>query len=136
MNCAAVGGYVLDVAALIGACRRRPYPESVVWGTVITHGVLVVPAAVLDEARARVPPASADILEVLLSLPNTVIADLDEAVAARCGALLADAVEQRAGHLSAAHAAIEGVSRGWPIATDRAEFLISLLPSADVDPLP
>src|SRR6266567_3512582 len=37
----AVGGYVLDVAALIGVCRRQPYPEAVVWGTVLTDGVLV-----------------------------------------------------------------------------------------------
>ncbi|QIS10533.1 MULTISPECIES: hypothetical protein [Nocardia] len=136
MKYAAIGGYVLDVAALIGACRRKPYPESVIWGTVITHGVLVVPAAVLGEARARIPRSGLDILDVVLSLPNTVIADLNDVVAARCGTLLAAVSDDVRGQLSAAHAAIEGVNRGWPIATDRAGLLTRLLPAADVDQLP
>lgn len=132
----AIGGYVLDVAALVGVCRRRPYPEAVVWGTVLTDGVLVVPATVLTEARARIPATGRDILEVILGLPNTVVADLDPTAADRCGTLLSRLTGEEREKLSAAQATAEATGRGWPVATDRGALLSRLDPETDVDQLP
>ncbi|MFI5778576.1 hypothetical protein [Nocardia sp. NPDC051570] len=132
----AIGGYVLDVAALVGACRRHPYPEAVVWGTVLTDGVIVVPAAVLAEARARIPVSGTDILEAILGLPNTVIVDLDPVGADRCGVLLSRLTDDEREKVSAAQATAEAISRGWPVATDRGSLLNRLDPEADVDQLP
>jgi len=126
---------VLDVAAVVGACLRDPYPEAVVWSGVDLGNVIAVPAAVLVEAEARIPGSSADILDVLLDLPNTVVPTLDKPAARRCAALLKAMPEHRA-QVAAAHAVYEAVRRAWPVTTNRGSLLSQLDPTAQIDAMP
>ena len=130
-----IGGVVLDVAAVVGACLRYPYPEAVVWSGLDLGNVIAIPAAVLAEAQARLPMASLDILDVLLDLPNTVVPALDAPAARQCAALLALAPEHRA-QVAAAHAVYEAVRRGWPVTTNREQLLRNPDPGVHVDPMP
>jgi hypothetical protein len=131
-----ISGYVLDVAALVGACTGEPYPEAVVWGIVQEDGVLAIPAAVLAEAHADIPPSQHDVLAVILDLPNTVVVGLDRDAARRCGTLLTRLDAADRARVSAAQATAEGVGRRWPIATGRAELLSRMDPTVDADTMP
>lgn len=130
-----IGGVVLDVAAVVGACLRDPYPEAVVWSGIDLGNVIAVPTAVLAEAQARIPVANVDILNVLLDLPNTVVPVLDEPAARQCAVMLA-LVPEHCAQIAAAHAVYEAVRRGWPLTTNRAQLLQRLNPDVHVDLMP
>jgi hypothetical protein len=134
---AAIGGVVLDVAALRSfAAREDLYAESVVWACVDSGDVILVPSIALAETRAGLPTAHLEVLAVLVELPNTVIAVFDAAAAGRCAELLARLPADHRGAVSAAQAVAEAVDRGWPVVTDRAELLAALDHRVLADPLP
>jgi len=131
-----IGGVVLDVPAVVGACHRDPYPEAVVWSTLDTGDVVVIPAVVLAEARGRIPATALDILDILLDLPNTVVIALDADTATYCGDVLAAQPPGARTDLAAAHAVVEAVRRGWPVTTNRGDVLTALDPAVQIDTLP
>ncbi|NNH69033.1 hypothetical protein HLB23_03955 [Nocardia uniformis] len=132
-----VGGVVLDVPGVVGACRRHPYPEAVVWTALHTGDVIVIPAAVLAEARSgRVSTEGLDILEVLLGLPQTVVAELDADTAQRCGVILAAASTPQGADLAAAQAVVEATRRRWPVTTNRSTVLTALDATTIIDEMP
>ncbi len=138
MSRTAIGGVVLDVAALRAfATRETLYAESVVWACVDSGDVIVVPTIALAEARAGLPAGQLEILTVLVELPNTVVPVFDVAAADRCTDLLARVPAGRElGAVSAAQVVDAGVSRAWPVVTDRGELLTLLDHRVLVDPLP
>jgi hypothetical protein len=131
-----IGGVVLDVPSVIGACRRDPYPEAVVWSTLDTGDVVAIPAAVLAEARIRIPASGRDILDVLLDLPNTVVPTFDQAAATYCAHVLAALPADQRPDLAAAHAVFEATHRSWPVTTDRGALLATLDPTVQIDAMP
>lgn len=137
MTVPAIGGIVLDVAAVLSVCRRDGlYAESVVWACVDTGDVVVLPAAVLAEARAHLTGGQLDVLAMMRDLPNIIVSALDTDTADRCGRLLSRLSSHQRGLMSAAHAAIAGVDRGWPVLTDRGPLLLDLDTRVGVDRLP
>ncbi|QIS02707.1 hypothetical protein F5X71_10575 [Nocardia brasiliensis] len=130
-----IGGVVLDVAAVVGACLRDPYPEAVVWSGIDLGNVIAIPAAILTEAEAHIPPNGLDILDVLLGLPNTVVPVLDQPAARRFARLLAAAPDHLS-QIAAAHAVSEAVRRDWPVTTNRGGLLTALSPDVRVDAMP
>jgi hypothetical protein len=131
-----IGGVVLDVPSVVGACRRDPYPEAVVWSTLDSGDVVAIPAAVLAEARMRIPAAALDILDVLLELPNTVVTAFDRAAATYCGQVLSTLPADQRPDLAAAHAVFEAIHRSWPVTTDRGPLLCALDPAVQIDAMP
>jgi hypothetical protein len=129
-----IGGWVLDVPAVVGIARRSPYPEAIVWTANETDGVVCIPAAVLAEASARVPAADRDILAVVLGLEITVVPELDQAVADDVGQLLARAGQP--GQLALGHAVRCATQRGWPLVTDRTELVRTMSSTIEVDDMP
>ncbi|MFD0363316.1 hypothetical protein ACFQZZ_17870 [Nocardia sp. GCM10030253] len=135
MSPATLTGVVLDLGAVLGWCRRDPYPHAIAWATAGSGNTIVVPAAVLSAARALVPADQLDILAALLGMPHTVVPVLDLGIAADVGVLLT-------GHpdadtlVSAAHAVHEAVSRNWSVLTDRAMVLQRLHAEVQADTIP
>lgn len=131
----AVGGVVFDRAALVDWAWQKPYPQAMVFAVATNGSTIVVPATALTEARAVIPVDRHDILDVLLDLPNTVVAALDRATHATVAGVLAaspDAVDA----LSAAHTVAESVGRAFPCLTNRGPRLRDLDPRIDLDDLP
>jgi hypothetical protein len=128
-------GVVLDLGAVLGWCRRDPYPHAIAWATAGSGNTIVVPSAVLTAARALVPPSQLDILGALLGMPHTVVSVLDRTVAADLGALLAGQGDADT-LLSAAHSVHEAVARDWHVLTDRAKLLVRLRPDVQTDIIP
>jgi len=65
----AIGGVVVDSTALLAFVSGRPYASAMVWHAVDQSVVLVVPAASLADAQARLAPADLEVIETLVDLP-------------------------------------------------------------------
>jgi ABC-type sugar transport system substrate-binding protein len=128
----AVGGIVLDSTALCAFVSGRPYVASVVWHAVDQGVVLVVPAASLADAQARLVPADLEVIEVLLDLPVTVVVDLTRGQARQVAAVLA-----KAGKPDAAGQAVWAArDRGMPVVTSDPALLRALAADINIDELP
>ncbi|MEV0294453.1 hypothetical protein [Nocardia sp. NPDC050710] len=135
MSAPALSGVVLDLEAVRGWCRRDPYPHAITWACAESGSTIVLPAAVLSAARALVPSDQIDILAALVTLPHTVIPDLDRNSAADVGALLAGRRDADT-LISAAHATHEGIARGWHVLTARAAVLTGIDSAVLTDTIP
>jgi predicted nucleic acid-binding protein len=130
----ALGGVVLDSTALLGFASGRPSVAAVVWHAVEQSVLLVVPAASLADAQARLAPADLEVIEVLGDLPVTVIVDLTRTEALSVAAVLA-----RAGTpdcLAAGHAAWTAHHRGMPVLTSTPALLRALDADIEIDEIP
>ncbi|MFQ6392890.1 hypothetical protein ACLMAJ_05525 [Nocardia sp. KC 131] len=135
MNPATLTGVVLDLGAVLGWCRRDPYPHAIAWATAGSGNTIVVPATVLAAARALVPADQLDILAALLGMPHTIVPALDLRIAAEVGGLLAEHPDADT-LVPAAHAVHEAISRNWSVLTDRATVLRGLHAEVQADPIP
>lgn len=129
------GGRVLDSDALSDfATIRTVYTQTLTWFAVDHGVVLAIPAAALAAAWPTTP-AEREVLNVLLSLPVTIIDPLDDEAASGMGELLTANTEV-APDVVAAHVAYSAHRRGWPVVTTRPERLRALVPSLEIECLP
>ncbi|WP_330230843.1 hypothetical protein OHA40_33735 [Nocardia sp. NBC_00508] len=131
MTAPALGGVVLDAAAVVAFVNRANYAQAVVWATVDAGNTIVVPSTVLAAASAHIPADRLDILTVLVGLPHTVIPVFDRAAAHRL-----DAARGAEALVAAGHATREAVSRDWPCLTGRPKRLRQIDPRVIIDALP
>jgi len=130
-----IGGRVLDSDALTDfATIRTVYTQTLTWFAVDHGVVLAVPAAALAAAWPR-KRAEREVLNVLLSLPVTIIDPLDDDAASGMGALLATKTAV-APDVVAAHVAYSAHRRGWPVVTTRPARLRALVPDLEIEDLP
>ncbi|WP_040778809.1 hypothetical protein [Nocardia pneumoniae] len=131
MTTPALGGIVLDAAAIVAFVNRANYAQAVVWATVDAGNTIVVPSTVLAAARTHIPADRLDILAVLVGLPHTVVPAFGHTTDHRLD------VDRWAGALIAAgHATREAVSRDWPCLTGRPKRLRQIDPRVIIDALP
>jgi len=130
----AVGGVVLDSTALLAFVSGRPYVAAVVWHAVEQGVVLVMPAASLADAQARLAPADLEVIEVLVDLPVAVVVDLTRGEARQVAAVLAKAGQPDC--LAAGHAAWTARNRGMPVMTSDPALLRALAADIEIDELP
>lgn len=130
----ALGGVVLDSTALLAFVSGRPYAAAVVWHAVEQGVALVVPAASLADAQARLAPADLEVIEVLGDLPVTVVIDLTRNEARQVAAMLAKAGKPDC--LAACHAAWTARNRGMPVLTSDLALLRALAADIEIDELP
>ncbi|WP_454197450.1 hypothetical protein [Nocardia sp. Marseille-Q1738] len=131
MTAPALGGVVLDAAAVVAFVHRANYAQAVVWATVDAGNTIIVPSTVLAAARTHIPDDRLDILAVLVDLPHTVVPSFDRAPAHRLH------MAHGAGALTAAgHATREAVCRDWPCLTSRPKRLRQIDPRVIIDALP
>lgn len=131
---AAIGGVVLDSTALLEFVAGRPYVSAVVWHAAEQGIVLVVPAASLADAQARLAPADLEVIEVLLELPVAIVADLTRSEAREVAAVLSNAGKPDS--LAAGHAALTARNRGIPVVTSDPALLRALAADIEIDELP
>ncbi|MGB6164713.1 MAG: PIN domain-containing protein [Pseudonocardiaceae bacterium] len=130
----AIGGVVLDSTALLAFVSGRPYAAAVVWHAVEQGVVLVVPAASLADAQARLTPADLEVIDALIDLPVTVVVDLTRGEARQVAAVLAKAGKPDC--LAAGHAAWTAQYRGMPVMTSDPALLRALAADIEIDELP
>lgn len=130
----AIGGVVLDSTALLAFVSGRPYVSAVVWHAVAQGVVLVVPAASLADAQARLVSADLEVIETLVDLPVTVVVDLTRGEARRVATVLAKAGKPDC--LAAGHAAWTAQNRGIPVITIDPALLRALAADIEIDELP
>lgn len=110
-----IGGRVLDASALAAFATGRPvYVRALVWAAVEENLVLAIPSAALGRAWSLVDPEHHAALQVLLGLPNTVIDELNPAMAQESGLLMAASGQN---DLVAGQVAATVRRRGWPAVT-------------------
>ena len=97
--------------------------------------MLAVPASALLEAWAAAGDDDYPFLELLLDLPLTVVAPLDELAAAQSGAAAHDAYAAGRWNAAAAQAVQVAHSRGWPILTTDPAPLLAVDPGVAIEPL-
>ncbi|MGQ4600743.1 hypothetical protein [Nocardia sp. R6R-6] len=131
MTAPALGGVVLDAAAVVAFVYRATYAQAVVWATVDAGNTIVVPSTVLDAAQSHIAADRLDILGVLVGLPHTVIPTFDRAPARRL-----DTARSAQALGAACHATREAVSRDWPCLTGRPKRLRQIDPRVIIDALP
>jgi hypothetical protein len=129
-----IGGWVLDVPAVVGAAQRAPYPEAIVWTANETDGVLCIPAAFLAEARASIRATDHDVPAVILGLEVTVVPSLDQAADDEVGHLLTRA--GKPGQVAVGHAVYCAIQRDWPLVTSSVKAAHALDPAIELDPMP
>jgi hypothetical protein len=131
-----VGGWVLDVSALVSFVEGNAYAASVRALARRSGRTLLVPLPALAAAarRSRYDTAplgdAAPRLAALLADP--LVIGVDGAVAA--GPMFARLVERAAGDRLAALVVMLATERGWPVLTDRGEALARLRPDLMVIP--
>ncbi|MGH3824406.1 MAG: hypothetical protein ACRDRA_16480 [Pseudonocardiaceae bacterium] len=130
----AIGGVVLDSTALLAFVSGRPYVAAVVWHAVDHGVVLVVPAASLADAQARLLTADLEVIEALVDLPVTIVVDLNRSAARQVAAVLAKAGKPDC--LAAGHAAWAARNRGMPVMTSDPTLLSALAADIEIDELP
>jgi PIN domain nuclease of toxin-antitoxin system len=130
----ALGGVVLDSTALLAFASGRPYLAAVVWHAVEQAVVLVVPAASLADAQARLASVDLQVIEVLGDLPVTVVVDLTRTEARSVAAVLAKAGKPDC--LAAGHAAWTAHQRGMPVLTSDPALLRALDTDIEIDEIP
>ncbi len=114
-----IGGRVLDASAVVAFAEQTSvYTAAVVWTATEADVVLLVPATVIAAVGAVLTPESHEVLDVLLSLPVTVLDPLDAGRARAVGGLVA----VHGMGLGAAHVALCAVERGWAVVTGTPEF--------------
>ena len=114
-----IGGRVLDTSAVVAFAEQTSvYASAVVWTATEVDVVLLVPATVVAGVSAVLTPAAHEVLDVLLSLPVTVLDPLDAGRARAVGELVA----VHGLDLPAAHAASCAVERGWAVVTGTPEL--------------
>jgi len=126
-----LGGWVLDVAALVAFADRARYAEAVL-ATAAQRGLtLLVPSPALSQAYDARPhhiggPRLATLLEhplALVSSPSDVPLELLRKLAEIAG-----------GDQVAAHVAYLADRRGWSVLTDRGELLRRIRPGLVIIP--
>lgn len=130
----AVGGVVLDSTALLAFVSGRPYVAAVVWHAVEQGVVLVMPAASLADAQARLAPADLEVIEALVDLPVTIVVDLTRGEARQVAAVLAKASKPDC--LAAGQAVWTARNRGMPVLTNDPTLLRALAADIEIDELP
>ncbi|QYN39902.1 hypothetical protein K1T35_23555 [Pseudonocardia sp. DSM 110487] len=125
-----IGGRVLDASALVGfASGESIYAAALVWTAVEEAIVLVVPSTAIAAAWAQLPDKDHLVLLVLLSLPITVVDDLDATRARAVGAFGGDQPE--------AHALLCAHDRGYALVTaDASRYTGLRAAGVDIDQLP
>ncbi|WP_018349436.1 hypothetical protein [Longispora albida] len=127
-----VGGWVLDVAALLEFADATTYAEAVTRAARRHSLTMLVPIGVLAEAyaarplarhRKRLEPIRDERDMWLLTLPGDVPAD----ELARYTALAS-------GDQTAAHVAVTALRRGWPVVTDRDQLFHRIAPGLQIIP--
>jgi hypothetical protein len=131
-----VGGWVLDVSALVSFVEGNAYAASVRALAERTGRTLLVPLPALAAAARRSRfgatqrPDASPRLAALLTEPMVI--GVDGAVAA--GPVFDRLVERAAGDRLAALVVMLATERGWPVLTDRGEALARLRPDLLVIP--
>lgn len=137
MTAPALGGRVLDVAALVDLAENRTVYGRALVATALEHGtVLAVPAAALASARARGDTRARARLHLLPDLWAVVVDALDLGAADAAGDLLATSNGTDSIDVPAAHVALVALRRGWPVVTDRGEHLRAVADMIEIEPLP
>lgn len=133
-----IGGRVLDASALYDlTIERTIYGAAFVAAANDLGIVLAVPTTALQDAWAAADIEDYPFLELLLSLPSTVVDPLDAATAERSGILARDAHAAGSWDAGAAQSVLVAQDRGWPILsadpkplrTIDVSVLVELLPS-------
>jgi hypothetical protein len=127
----AIGGWVLDVSALVAFVEGNEYAASVRAMAERTGRTLLIPLPALAAAAQRRPeldPAAR--LRGLLAEPMVIAVD---GAAAR-GPLFERLVSRASGDRLAAMVVLLATERGWPVLTDRGESLARLRPDLLVIP--
>jgi hypothetical protein len=127
----AIGGWVLDVSALVAFVEASEYAASVLSMAHRTGRTLLVPLPAVAAAAARRPYMnSAGRLGALLAEPMVI--SVDGSVAS--GSAYERLVERAAGDRLAALVVLLATQRGWPVLTDRGDSLARLRPDLLVIP--
>jgi hypothetical protein len=127
----AIGGWVLDISALVAFVEGNEYAASVRGMAERTGRTLLVPLPALAAAAQRRPTLNpAPRLAALLAEPMVVA--VDGAVAR--GPLFDRLVSRASGDRLAAMVVLLATERGWPVLTDRGESLARLRPDLLVIP--
>ncbi|CAM3095409.1 hypothetical protein [Stackebrandtia soli] len=130
-----IGGRILDSSAMVGFAASSPYPQAVVWTAAEQGIVLAIPSGALAEAWSKAPRRDRDALKVLLSLPVTVILELDQRAAHDVGLMLSRSRQH--GKLAAGHVTwCAQRRRGWPILTGDPKTLLAMDSTLEIDTLP
>jgi hypothetical protein len=125
-----IGGRVLDASALVGfASGTSVYAQALVWTAVEEGLALVVPSTAVAAAFAGVAEKDLEILDVLLTLPVTVVDELTTARARVVGQL--GGADQLAAHVVAC-----ARDRAWPLVTAAAERYVEFSGLVEVEQLP
>ncbi|WP_194838567.1 hypothetical protein [Nocardia sp. XZ_19_369] len=133
----ALSGVVFDYSALKAWAFQLPYVQATAWATVRIGNTIVVPTTALTVAQGVIPEQRLDILEVLLNLPHTVIANLDRQAAAALAASLTSRSEADIEtELAARHVVHEAVRRGFQCVTHRGDLLRTFDDRVIIDTLP
>jgi hypothetical protein len=131
-----VGGWVLDISALVSFVEGNAYAASVRALAERSGRTLLVPLPALAAAVRRSHhgssprPDAASRLAALLAEPMVI--GVDGAVAS--GPVFARLVERATGDRLAALVVMLATERGWPVLTDRGEALARLRPDLLVIP--
>jgi predicted nucleic acid-binding protein len=125
-----IGGRVLDPTAVLALISgQSEYMQALTFVSTDLGFTLAVPATALQAAWAGAQPHEQAWLDVLPQGPTVVVLDLDQDAAKAAGLLAAQAGTPTA-HPAAAHAALIGLQRQWPVVTTSPDVLLAL--SADV----
>jgi hypothetical protein len=127
----AIGGWVLDISALVAFVEGNEYAASVRAMAERTGRTLLVPLPALAAAAQRRPALNPGArLATLLAEPMVVA--VDGAVAR--GPHFDRLVSRASGDRLAAMVVLLATERGWPVLTDRGESLARLRPDLLVIP--
>jgi hypothetical protein len=124
-----IGGRVLDASAVLAfASQSSVYAAALVWTAVEEGLVLAVPATAVAAAVAVLAEKDRAVLDVLLTLPVTVVDDLTAERAYAVGALGGEQLD--------AHAVACARDRGWPVVTAEAHRYAARDGAVEVEQLP
>jgi hypothetical protein len=127
----AIGGWVLDISALVAFVEGNEYAASVRAMAERTGRTLLVPLPALAAAAQRRPELDpAERLAGLLAEPMVVAVE----GGAAGGPLFERLVSRASGDRLAAMVVLLATERGWPVLTDRGESLARLRPDLLVIP--
>jgi hypothetical protein len=137
MTVDALGGRVLDATAIHDLTIGRTIYGAAFLAAANDLGItLAIPATALQEAWAAADLDDHPFLDLLLSLPLSIVETLDTEAARRSGLLARGS--HAAGHwdAGATHAVLVALDRSWPILTSEPHALRQVDAQIDVDVLP
>lgn len=123
-----IGGRVLDPTAVMAIVTgSSDYTDALLAVANELGMALGVPATALQAVWASCPPTDRPWLDQLPAASMVLVLDLDEQSAKEAGLLAAHAGMSDV-HPAAAHAALIGIRRGWPVVTKQPEVIQALSP--------